>query len=426
MNFKKEIIRNCYLYDTAVENVFINEYLTNAPGDHVKVYLLALMYAEAGTVMDNGTIARQLSLTLEDVLSAWSYWEGKGVVRRHYKDRQDALRFHVEFINLKEQIYGHPGNSDKRNEIPSELAGIMDDKDLKNAYNKIEQVTGRLLGGKEPAAILSWVNDYGISLDLAIFAYEYCMKYRKNSRYNYVNAVVKEWASKNLHTLNQVEAYLLENDKRHNLYKRVLKALGFSRNATEEEKRIMDTWFDDMKHDINRVLEACKKTSGISNPNINYINSVLSAWSREDGQMRHDTPPKDSNPISLVMDSYEKEREKRTAESEARREEVYKRVPRIREIEEEMRTAGMEIAKRMLSGGSGARNRIRELKNKTDRLNQEKAYLLTDNNFEINYMEIWYNCSKCKDTGLLDSGERCPCFSVKLDQLGFEDPLSNT
>ncbi len=421
MNFKKETIKNCYLYDTAVENVFINEYLTNAPGNHVKVYLLALMYAEAGMVMDNGTIARHLTLSLEDVLSAWSYWEGKGVIRKHHKDPDDRFRFHVEFINLKEQIYGHPGNSGKKNEIPPELAGIMNDKELKNAYDKIEQVTGRLLGGREPTAILSWVNDYGISLDLAVFAYEYCVRYRKNDRFNYVNAVVKEWASKDLNTLNRVEAYLLENDKRHNLYKRILKALGFSRNATEEEKRIMDTWFDDMKHDINQVLEACKKTSGISNPNINYINSVLTAWSKEDNKAKQDSPPKDSNPISLVMGIYEKEKEKKSAESKARREEVYNKVPRIKEIEEELRDAGMEIAKCMLSGSPAARNKIRGLKDKTDRLNQEKAYLLTDNNFKINYMEIWYNCSKCKDTGLLDSGERCSCFTIKLNELGFDN-----
>ena len=46
MNFKKEIIKDFYLRDTNVENIFINEYMAQAPGNYVKVYLFALMYAD--------------------------------------------------------------------------------------------------------------------------------------------------------------------------------------------------------------------------------------------------------------------------------------------------------------------------------------------------------------------------------------------
>ena len=46
MNFQKQNITNYNLYDTPVDNMFIGEYMATAPGDYVKVYLLALMYAE--------------------------------------------------------------------------------------------------------------------------------------------------------------------------------------------------------------------------------------------------------------------------------------------------------------------------------------------------------------------------------------------
>lgn len=417
MGFKKEKILNYYLHDTAVENVFISEYLADAPGGHVKVYLFALMHAGIGMDADNEAIAKQLSLTAEEVLSAWTWWEGKGIVKKRYKDPQDRFHYGIEFLNLKEQIYGSPGKHKKKDGIPPELAGMMDDQELKQTFSRIEQITGRLLEGKEPVAILSWINDYGISPDLAVYAYEYCAKNRKNSRHNYVNAVVKEWAEKGILTAAQAEKYLQENDSRHYLYKRVLKALGLSRNPTEEERRIMDTWFDDMNYEIDQVLTACKKTSGISNPNINYINSVLSAWSKEGKGGKPETSSKDSSPIGSVMKSYEEERAKREEEAEARRQEVYAAVPRVRQIEGELREIGMEIAKRMLSGGSAAKQAIRELREKTDRLNQEKAYLLTDNNFRLNHMDVWHSCAKCRDTGFLDTGERCPCFALKLDEL---------
>ena len=50
-------------------------------------------------------------------------------------------------------------------------------------------------------------------------------------------------------------------------------------------------------------------------------------------------------------------------------------------------------------------------------LSEEKAYLLTEHNYAMDYMEHPYTCEKCKDTGTLDNGERCSCFSEKLSQM---------
>lgn len=414
MNFKRSKIYNYYLHNTAVENVFINEYMIDAHGDYVKVYLLGLMYAEINMSMNNKTIAKQLSLEEEDVLKAWTYWEKKGIIKKHYPNPEDPFRYRVEFLNLKEQIFGVCGKNKKSEEnVPESLEDLMDDKELKKMYSRIEQITGRLFEGKEPVAILDWIKDYGITPEMVVFAYEYCSKHRNNSKHNYVGAVVREWAHKGLKTVSDVERYLEEYDNRHYLYKRVLKALGFHRNPTEEEKRIMDTWFDDLGFDISKVLSACKKTSGISNPNINYVNTVLRAWSKE-GKAPAKEKNTEGNIITSVIKSYEDVRRKNEEEAEERRKEVYRVVPRIREIEEETRQIGMEISKLMLSSGSSAKIKINGLKKRAEELNNEKAYLLTDNNFKLNYMDIWYTCTVCKDTGILDTGERCSCFKEKL------------
>ena len=415
MSFQKEKCQNYYLHDTPVENVFINEYMIDARGEFVKVYLFALMYADCATGLTNEIIAKQLSLPAEEVLAAWTYWEEKGVVRKQYPDASDQLHYTVEFLDLKERIYGKNGKTkDKHKEkkLPDKLVGIMDDAALRALYSKIEQITGRLFDGREPAAILSFISDYGFSADAVAYGYEYCVKYRNNSKHNYVSAVLKEWAEKGFLTVEQISAHLSETDSRHYQYKRVLKSLGFLRNPTEEERRIMDTWFDELNVSIDTVLTACKKTSGISNPNINYINTVLNAWKNE-GKTDGSTSTSDT-PISQVLKSYEEDRLKNEGEADKRREKVYHAVPRIAEIEEEIRATGLEISRMMLGGGQDAKGRIKELRTKTDRLSQEKAYLLTENNFQLNYMDTWYNCALCRDTGILDTGERCSCFSEKL------------
>ena len=86
MNFRREEIKEYYLLDTDVENIFINEYMASAPGDFVKVYLFALMYAGVRESLDNDMIARQLSMKVEDVEKAWAYWESMGVIRKERKN----------------------------------------------------------------------------------------------------------------------------------------------------------------------------------------------------------------------------------------------------------------------------------------------------------------------------------------------------
>jgi len=423
MNFKRAAIKDFYLRDTSVENIFINEYMTQAPGDYVKVYLFALAYADFDMHMTNESIAKHLGMEDEDVLKAWTYWEKLGVVKKHYDKPGDKFHYQVEFLNLKELAYGKKPKSRKTESgVPDRLKPLMEDDTIKDMYSEIERITGRMFGGREPAEILSWITDYNATPEMIVYAYSYCVKKRNHSNPKYVAAVVKEWANLGLKTVSQIEEYLEETDNRHYLYKRVLRALGFLRNATEEEKRIMDTWFDQMGFSIDKVLEACKKTTGISNPNINYINSVLKAWSGNGGEKQAASEESGkANSIASVMKYYEELRAKNEADAEARRAEVYRKIPRIRGIEEEMRNIGLQISKLMLSGAPDAKSRIKAMKEKIDRLNEEKAFLMTENNFRIDYMDIMYSCPLCKDTGIQDTGERCICFVEKLGDLQKTD-----
>lgn len=422
MNFKREIIKDFYLRDTNVENIFINEYLPQAPGDYVKVYLFALMYADFDIRMTNGTIAKHLGLEDEDVLKAWTYWEKMGVIKKHYEKPGDKFHYQVEFLNLKELAYGKKQKSQKVDSgIPDRLKELMDDDSVKNMYSEIERITGRLFEGREPAEIMSWITDYNANPEMIVCAYSYCVKKKNHSNHKYVAAVVKEWANQGLKTAEQIEDYLEETDNRHYMYKRVLRALGFLRNATEEEKRIMDTWFDQMGFSIDRILEACKKTTGISNPNINYINSVLKAWNSGSGERKVASGDGKSGSaegktasIAGVMKYYEELRAENEAKAEERRAEVYRRIPRIKDIEEETRAIGLQISRVMLSGDGDMKKKIKAMKETVDALNEEKAFLMTENNFTIDYMDIMYHCPLCRDTGTQDTGDRCICFAEKL------------
>lgn len=410
MAFTVEQTKELYLLDTEVENIFINEFMTAAPGDYVKVYLLSLMYANSGTETDNAGIAKQLSLDEEDVLKAWNYWEGLGAVRKKYKDIKDKFRYDVEFLCIKEQLYGNKikraGNQEDT------LPLLISDDELKKLYRSIERITGRLLGGKEPTEIISWINDYGANAETIVYAYSYCVNNKKKDNYKYVSTILKEWTSKQLFEVPQIENYLKEVDERHFLYKRVLKAMGFLRNATEEEKRIMDTWFDEMQFSIEKILEACSKTSGISNPNFNYVNQILVNWftGKTSGQKSSESGGKKVISMADVHRYYNKIRKQAEDDANKRREQIYAHIPRIKEIDEELRMCGMEMSRIMISGSAGKKQQAAKYKNKVEELLKQKAEILKENGYDSSHIETKYKCELCRDTGTNDDNERCSCF----------------
>ena len=188
--------------------------------------------------------------------------------------------------------------------------------------------------------------------------------------------------------------------------------MGFSRNATEEERRIMDTWFETMGFSLDRVLTACSKTSGISNPNINYVNKVLINWYEEEssGNAGGGSDKKDVT-SGEILKYFEMLRQKNEEAAEERRSAVYDAVPRIREIEDELTGISSEMSRMIISDRVDRKEAMEELKKRMDHLNTEKAFLLTDNGFEIDHMDVKHRCPDCKDTGMLETGEKCKCFA---------------
>ncbi len=407
MGFRKEKTNDYFLLDTSVENIFINEYMASAPGDFVKVYMFAYMYAGLGAELSSEDIAKHLSMDIEDVLKAWTYWERMGVVRKLRENPENKLVYDIEFVNLKEQLYGEKTRK-KTYSSEDSMQTYLSDREIQGMFSEIEKITGRTVSGTEMVEVLALINDFNASPEVIVYGYSYCVNKNKKN-FKYISAVIKKWTDEGLRDVIAVEKHLSENDKKHHLYKRVFRALGFARNATEEEMRIMDTWFETMGFTIDKVLTACSKTSGISSPNINYVNKILVNWYEE----QHSKETKGSSAeltTSEIMQYYETLVRREEQEAEERRAQVYSKVPRIKEIEEDISRSSSEISKIIISDRVDKEKAMADVRNRIDSLNMERAFLLTDNGFEMDYMDIKYRCPQCKDTGMLETGERCQCF----------------
>ena len=59
------------------------------------------------------------------------------------------------------------------------------------------------------------------------------------------------------------------------MYKTIFNELGFYRQPSKPEERIMDSWFDKYNMDIEVILSACSRAKNTSNPSISYINGII-------------------------------------------------------------------------------------------------------------------------------------------------------
>ena len=107
-----------------------------------------------------------------------------------------------------------------------------------------------------------------------------------------------------------------------------------------------------------------------------------------------------------VMRHYDDLRERKRRELEQRREAIYREIPQIASLDDEIAVSSLEAA----------RARIRDPLTDLDgshrqlgRISARKKQLLLAHGYPQDALELQYECPACRDTGLID-GRHCSCF----------------
>lgn len=102
--------------------------------------------------------------------------------------------------------------------------------------------------------------------------------------------------------------------------------------------------------------------------------------------------------------------------AERRKEEVYERFPRVKELEKQISMGGIKTARAVLAGGD-VKKAVSKLRDQDLAMQAEVKRILTDNGYPANYFEPKYFCKKCEDKGYYDiNGKtvRCSCMKSAL------------
>ncbi|MGE5628416.1 MAG: ATP-binding protein [Solirubrobacterales bacterium] len=123
---------------------------------------------------------------------------------------------------------------------------------------------------------------------------------------------------------------------------------------------------------------------------------------------------------SKVLQLYENIRNNEENLLKARRAEIEKKIPEIINIEQSIAETGLKLSMEVLKGAANIDSIINSLKEKVTDLRIRKSELLVSHGYPMDYLDLHYKCSKCKDTGFIGS-EKCSCFKNKLIEIYYNN-----
>lgn len=227
---------------TVIDNIFFNEFLPQATGDDVKVYLYCLNLCNNPNIEDNNldSICKVLSLTEEQVKSSCQYWQEMGLIQI-----VSMSPFEIRFLPIRT----HSGSNKIRH--PEKYS------DFNDQMNKV--ISGRMITPTEFNEYYSLIETYHFEPDALILIAKYCTQIKSNSiGYPYILAVARNFANDGLKTFESVERKFLEQEKSSVEIKQVLSALGLSREADLEERNLYLKWTNNFGFTQGVIVEVAK------------------------------------------------------------------------------------------------------------------------------------------------------------------------
>lgn len=124
--------------------------------------------------------------------------------------------------------------------------------------------------------------------------------------------------------------------------------------------------------------------------------------------------------LNSLLKEYEQKKVKAELDLEKRKQELYKKLPELEKIDDELNRSAILTAKNILNKEQYS---LDELNKKIEILKYKKACILQNANIDFNYLKPIYDCSICEDTGYVkDSNYKtsmCSCLKQKLIDHSF-------
>lgn len=304
---------------TYVSNKFIDDYMTTANGEYVKIYLYLLrcMNSEDAS-FSLSDAADKFEHTEKDVKRALKYWEKMQLLQLEY-DNEKSLSG-IRFLDSEGNSSGKeavPANgeaavadmeavsvgrggvpasretavadtegvtrtkpaSGRRSYSAAEMAAFQEKENISELLFVTEHYLKRPLTSTDLNTIFYWYDVLKLSVDLMEYLIEYCVG-KGHTSLRYMDKVALSWKEEGIVTVEQAKR---SSSAFSQLHFSVMRALGIqNRNLIAQETAYIDKWSKEFGFPQDIITEACRRTiAATSQPSFEYTDRILESWHKQ-------------------------------------------------------------------------------------------------------------------------------------------------
>ncbi len=264
--------------------------LLNANGEFIKIYLYLISKANENTSYTK--IADELNMLEGDVMRAVTYFVNDGIIKVIDEDIKDEISHNKSNYGITNYGLANEEKKDKatveiieNKQVSKEFAvpnsnafaldKISNDETFQEMLYIIQTYLSKTFTYSDTQKIAYIYDELGFSEELIEFLVEDCIQRNKKSL-SYIEQVAINWHQNGVDTVEKAKNYVSSYNT--NVWT-VLKALGIKREPISKELDYIKKWFDEYGFSSEIIKMACERTIlSISEPNFNYIDSILTKW----------------------------------------------------------------------------------------------------------------------------------------------------
>lgn len=255
--------------ETIIPDIFFSEYLSELPGDYLKIYLYMIFLSKYGKDIKLTDLSKKLNIPLKAINDGMKFLEEHHLITKKTTgyiiiDLQEATLHNLYTPNLtmsKEKIEETSKNKSKSKAI----------EHINNTYFQ------GIMGPSWYNDIDIWFRKYCFDEQVMIALFDYCYK-RSALHRNYVQTVAEAWASNKVKTWNDLDTYYQQQESLNKIKKSIAKKLGKYNGLTQYEEAYIENWILNFGYDMNIIEIALKRTTFKQNPTFEYINNIITDW----------------------------------------------------------------------------------------------------------------------------------------------------
>lgn len=257
------------LSQTSIPDIFFTEYLSQASGDFVKVYLYLFFLSKYSKDVKINDLAKKLELSLKTIQDAIKYWESIGLLIRK---NQGFILPNLQEIEIN-KLY--------KPKITISAENIKEISENKTRAKAIDTINNEFFQGVMSPSwygdIDLWFKKYGFNEEVMIALFRYCFNKSALHR-NYVSTVAEAWNKNKIKTFNDLDLHFQKEEKLKSISNSIKKKLRITRNLSVFEEAYVEKWNITYGYDLSIIEIALKKTTSKYNPSFEYIDKLLSDW----------------------------------------------------------------------------------------------------------------------------------------------------